>query len=232
MAEVLLSLPCVREEYRTSAYLPEGRAARRFGWRARGRRRRRGTREISWADNLLYDSARFGFRRAAAVAVDLGIAPLGVGGEEDAGVSSLGVDAPGDVSLAVELILSGAGEDHAVGGIAGDGVGGGRGERGGGGGRGGRAGGGGRGGLGRLAWGPGFGVAGGRLRTTTAPLFKARVLALWVSQTRPMIKTTTIMRIVKICFMPSPCAGESGPAHGLYPTILKPGDCAVEAKAA
>jgi hypothetical protein len=42
------------------------------------------------------------------------------------------------------------------------------------------------------------------LRTATAPLLLARVLALWVSQTRPKMATNTIKRIQKICFMPSP----------------------------
>ena len=60
------------------------------------------------------------------MAVDQGIAPLGVGGKQDAGGAGAGVETPGDVSLAVELELTLAGEDGAAGRIAGDGVGGGR----------------------------------------------------------------------------------------------------------
>lgn len=64
---------------------------------------------------------------AAAVAVDALQAPLFVGGEDDAGMAAVGIEPPGDAALAIELVASGAGEDHAVGGIGGDGIGGGNG---------------------------------------------------------------------------------------------------------
>jgi hypothetical protein len=48
------------------------------------------------------------------VAVDAGQAPLFVGGEDDAGVTGVGVQPPGDAALAIELVAAGAGEDHVV----------------------------------------------------------------------------------------------------------------------
>ena len=58
----------------------------------------------------------------AAIVIDEGVAPHLLGGEEDAGVSSLGIEAVGEVSLAVELELARAGGDNAAGQDAVDGV--------------------------------------------------------------------------------------------------------------
>ncbi len=59
----------------------------------------------------------------AAVVVDERFAPLGVGGEEDAGLAGFGVEAEGEVALAVELELAGADGDYAAGGVAAEGAG-------------------------------------------------------------------------------------------------------------
>jgi hypothetical protein len=60
---------------------------------------------------------------AATGAQDLRLFPLFFGGEDDASVSVAGVEPPRDISLAVELILAGAGEGHSIGGIWANGVG-------------------------------------------------------------------------------------------------------------
>ena len=49
--------------------------------------------------------------------VDIGLPPFLVGGKEDAGAAVVGVDAPGEIALAVDLETSRSGKADTVGSV-------------------------------------------------------------------------------------------------------------------